>query len=149
MLELPCAESTSGIRELERPQEVACLLEVRTNRDDFVDQILHADNAKFAQVFLNELVVCESDTLLVDFTVAPLVDELTDRLEIGIAISDVWVYDCKHLLRGLGQTNEDAIVDLEESEKLKDLSWLWGNLADTIQKIRRRVAPELWGDHAL
>ena len=45
VLELAGTEATSGVAELEGPQEVAGLLEVGANGVDLVDQVLHADNA--------------------------------------------------------------------------------------------------------
>ena len=99
MLELPRSEATSWVAQLEWPQEVADLLEVRSDSDNLVDQILHADNAEFAQVVLNQLVVGERDALLVDLPISTLVDELADRLEVGVTVCDIWVDDCEHLLR--------------------------------------------------
>lgn len=102
MLELPCPETTSGIAQLEWPEEVARLLEVRSDGGDLVDQIFHADDAEFAQVVFNQLVVGEWDALLVNLAIASLVDELTDGLEIWVAVGDVRVDDGEHLLRGFG-----------------------------------------------
>ncbi len=47
-------------------------------------------------------------------------------------VSDVWFDETKHLLSGLGDSDEDTVVDLKESEKLEDLSWLWGDFGDTV-----------------
>jgi len=41
-------ESSSGRRELEGPQELVNLFEVRSNSVDFVDDILNADHVEFA-----------------------------------------------------------------------------------------------------
>jgi len=132
VLELASSETTSWVAELEWPQEVRCLLEVGSDSVDLVDQVFHADNAELAQVVLNQLVVGQSNSLLVDLSVSSLVDQLSDGLQVRVAIGDVWVDDCKHLLRSLGQADEDTVVDLEESEELEDLSWLRGNLVDTL-----------------
>ena len=67
VLELAGVEATSGVGELEGPQEVVGLLEVGANGVDLVDQILHADNAVLAEVLLNDLVVSEGNTLLSTF----------------------------------------------------------------------------------
>lgn len=112
VLELPSAESTSRVTELERPQEVGGLLEVGSNSVDLVNQILHTDNAKLAQVLFDDLVVGDWDALLVDLAVAALVDQLADVLERRISVGDVWLDDLKHLAGGLSQPDEDAIVDL-------------------------------------
>ena len=133
MLELPGSEATSGIGQLEGPQEVAGLLEVRAYSKDLVNQVFHADHAVLAEVILNQLVVGEGNALLVDLAIASLVDQLSNRLEVGVAVGDVWVDDGEHFLGGLSELDEDAIVDLKETEELEDLSWLGGNLVDTAQ----------------
>jgi len=132
VLELSGTETTSRVGQLEWPEEVAGLLEVGSDGEDLVNQIFHADNTVLAKVVLNKLVVGKSNSLLVDLAVSSLVDELSDRLEVGVAIGNVWVDDGQHLLCSLGQADENTIVDLEESEKLEDLSWLGGNLVDTL-----------------
>ena len=97
-----------------------------------MDQVFHADDAELAQAVLDQLVVGERDALLIDLAIAAFVDELADGLEIWVAVSDVWVDNCEHLLRGLCQTDEDAVVDLEKAEELEDLARLGGDLGDTI-----------------
>lgn len=131
MLELSGTEATGGVGQLEGPQEVACLLEVGANGENFVDQVLHAHDAILAQVVLDELVVGKSNSLLVDLAITALVDELSDGLEVGITIGNVWVDNGEHLLGSLGQPDKDAVVDLEKSEQLEDLARFGGNLVDT------------------
>lgn len=130
MFELARPESTSGIGQLERPQEVVRLFEVRSNGEDLVDQVLHADNTILSKTLLNELVVGERNALLVDFAVASLVDELTDRFEVGITVSNERVDDREHFLRGSCQTYKHAIVELKEAEELHNLARLWGDLVN-------------------
>jgi hypothetical protein len=132
VLELAGAEATSGVGELEGPEEVVGLLEVGANGVDLVDQILHANNAVLAKGLLNDLVVGERDTLLVDLSVTTLVDELTDALKVGVTVSDVGVDDGQHLLGGLGEADEGTVVDLDQTEKLQDLAGLRSNLVDTL-----------------
>jgi hypothetical protein len=112
MSEFSLVEAASWVGQLEWPEEVACLLEVGADGEDFVDQVFHADNAELAQVVLDQLVVGERDPLLVDLPISTLVHEFAHRLQVGIAVGDVWVDDCEHLLRGLGETDEDTVVDL-------------------------------------
>jgi hypothetical protein len=78
MLEFPSSEASGRIRKLEWPQEIASLLEVWSDCVDLMNQILHTDDAKFAEVVLNQLVVGERNTLLIDLAIAAFVDELTD-----------------------------------------------------------------------
>jgi len=132
VLELPGAETTSGRRELEGPEEVGDLLEVGANSVDLVDDILDAGDAELAKVLLDELVVGDGQTLLVDLSVAALVDELTDSLEVGVAVSDEWLDNLQHLTGSLGELDEDTVVDLEETEEVEGLALLGVNLVDTL-----------------
>jgi len=144
VLELALVETAVGVGQLEGPQEVVGLLEVGANGVDLVDQILHADNAVLAEVLLDDLVVSQGSTLLVDLAVTALVQKLTDGLQVGVTVGDVGVDDGQHLLGGLGQADEATAVDLEQTEQLEDLAGLGGNLVDTEGKsqssIRRYVS---------
>ena len=102
MLELPRSETTSGVAQLERPEKVTRLFEVRSDGGDLVDQVFHTDDAELAQGVFDQLVVSEGDALLVDLAISALVDEFTDGLEVRVPVSDVWVNDGEHLLGGLG-----------------------------------------------
>ena len=86
VLELACPPATSGVRQLERPQEVRRLLEVGAGGDDFVHKILYAENVVLAESLLDDLVVGQGDALFVDLAVTTLVDKLTDRLQVGLAV---------------------------------------------------------------
>jgi hypothetical protein len=107
------------------------LLEVGTNSEDLVDQILHTDNTILAKAVLDNSVIGKSNTLLLDLSVPALVDELTDGLEVRISVSDPWLNDLQHFEGSLCHANKDTIVDLEKTEELEDLSGLWCNLVDT------------------
>jgi len=74
----------------------------------------------------------QGDSLAVDLSVTPLVDQLTDGLEVRFTIGDPWLNNTKHLSGGFGKANKDTIVDLEETEELKDLARLGGYLVDTV-----------------
>jgi hypothetical protein len=132
VLELASAEAAIGVGQLEGPQEVVCLLEVGSDGEDLVDQVLNADNAVLAKGVLDKLVVSQRDALLVDLAISTLVDELTYGLEVGVTVSDIWVDNGQHLLGSLGQLDKDTIVDLEESKELENLARLGSNLVDTI-----------------
>ena len=131
MLELAGVEATGGVGELEGPEEVVGLLEVGADSDDLVDEILHADDAVLAEALLDDGVVSKSDALLVDLAVTALVDELADGLEVGVAVGDVGLDDLEHLKGGLGELDEDAVVDLEQTEELQDFAGFGCNLVDT------------------
>lgn len=131
VLELAGAEATGGVGQLEGPEEVGRLLEVGADGVDLVDEILHADNAVLAEVLLNDGVVGKSDTLLVDLSVSTLVDELLDGLQVGVTVSDPGLDNLEHLSGGLGDLDEDTVVDLQKTEELEDLAGLGGHLVDT------------------
>lgn len=131
--ELARPESTGGVGKLERPQEVAGLLEVGANREDLMDQILHADDAVATEVLLDDGVVSEWDALLLRaLGVSALVDKLTNGLEVRVAVGNKGFHDLEHLGGGFGQANEDTIVDLQEAEELEGLALLGVNLVDTL-----------------
>jgi hypothetical protein len=131
MPELPWAETTSGGGQLEWPQEVAGLLEVGANGVDLVDEVLDTDDAELAEVLLDEVVVGDREALLVDLSVTALVDELTDGLQVGVAVCDERLDDLQHLGGGLGEPDEDTVVDLEKTEELEGLALLGVDLVDT------------------
>src|SRR3954452_15170868 len=95
---------------LEWPQEVGSLLEVGTDGEDLVNQILHADNAVLAKAVLNDGVIGESDALLVDLSVSTLVNKLAGGLQVGVSIGNPWLDDLKHLKGSLGHANKDTVV---------------------------------------
>lgn len=132
VLELAGAEATGGVAELEGPQEVGCLLEVGADGEDLVDEILKTDNAVLAERLLDDGIVGKGDTLLVDLSVSTLVDELLDGLQVGVTVGDPGLDNLEHLSGGLGDLDEDTVVDLEETEELEDLAGLGGNLVDTL-----------------
>jgi hypothetical protein len=72
VLELPLVKAASRAVQLERPQEVGSLLEVGTNGVDLVDEILHTDHAILAEILLNNLVVRQWQSLLVDLAITAL-----------------------------------------------------------------------------
>lgn len=46
-------------------------------------------------------------------------------------VSDIGLDKTEHLLGGLGNLDEDAVVNLEETEELEDFAGLGGDLIDT------------------
>lgn len=125
------AEATGGGVELEGPEEVSSLLEVRTHGVDFVNEIFHREDTVLAEDTLDLLVVDERDTLTIQLGVTTLVDEVTDSLEVGVTVSDVGLNETEHLAGSLVQTDKDSIVDLTKTEKSEDLLHLGRNLVDT------------------
>jgi len=143
VLELAGPEAASGVAELEGPEEVRGLLKVGADCDDLMNQVFHADNAEFAEVVLNDGVVREGNTLLVDLAVSSLINELLDGLKVGIAIGNPRLDHLDHLGCRLGDPDKDAVVDLKETEKLKNLARLRRDLADTAGAVRDACAHKL------
>ena len=129
--ELPRVPSASWVAKLERPQEVACLLEVGANREDLVNEILHTHNAQLAEVFFDDGIVGQGDALLVDLAITALVDKLLNGFQVRLSVSDIWLDNLEHLGSGLCDTDENTVVDLQETHQLHDLARLRGNFVDT------------------
>ena len=85
MEELPRAPAAGRIGELEWPEEVGSLLEVRTGGEDLVYEVFDAENIVLPEGLLDDGVRGERHALLVYFAVAALVDELADGLEVRLA----------------------------------------------------------------
>lgn len=134
MLELTGAEPTCGVTELEGPEEITRLLEIGADGKDLVDQVFHADDAKLAQRIFDELVVCERYTLLVDFAVAALVDKFAHGFDGWEAVGDVRLDKSEHFRGGFGEADEDAVVDLEESQELEDFTGFGSDLINAFRE---------------
>lgn len=130
--ELSSSETTVRVGQVEWPQEVVDLLEVWTDSVDLVDQVLHGDNTVLAQSSLDDLVVRQSNSLVVDLTETSLVDQLSDGSQVRVTVSNVRLSQLEQLGGGLGDLDKDTGVDLGQSEQLQNLSWLWGHLVDTL-----------------
>jgi hypothetical protein len=119
--------------QLEWPEEVVSLLEVRADSGNLVDEVFNAVNAVGAEGLGNDLVVSKSDSLLVDFAKSTLVEELPDssdgRITEGYEGSD----ETEHLHEGTVDLEEDTRVDMSKSQKLQDLLLLGGKLVNTDQ----------------
>lgn len=131
VLELAGAETTSRRGELEGPEEVGDGLEVGADGVELVDDVLNAGDAVLAEILLDEGVVGDGQALLVDLSVTTLVDKLTDGLEVGVSVGDEGLDNLQHLRGGLGELDEDTVVDLEETEELESLALLGVDLVDT------------------
>jgi len=132
VLELALAETSSWVGELEWPEEVIDLLEVGANGVDLVNNVFNANNAILSKRFLNDGVVSERNTLLVDLAITTLVNQLAYRLEIWVTVGDIRLNNAKHLNGGLRKTDENTVIDLKETKKLESLALLWINLVDTL-----------------
>jgi len=123
--------ATKRSAELEWPQEVVRLLEVRTAGDNFVDEIFNANDAVLAQALLNNLVVVKGDTILVHFAETSLVDQLANGLDGGLTIGNVVLDHLKHDEGRFVHFQKHTVVDLAETQELKNLGGLWGHTVNT------------------
>lgn len=130
--ELSGSETTVRVRQVEWPQEVVDLLEVRTNSSDLVDQVLNRSNTVLTQSSLDDLVVRQSNSLVSDLTETSLVHQLSDGGQVRVTVSNVWLGQLKQLRGGLGNLDKDTSVNLGQSQQLQHLSWLRGQLVDTL-----------------
>ena len=105
-----------------------------------MNDILNAGDAELAEVGLDELVVGDRQTLLVDLEVTTLVDKLTDSLQVRVSVGDEGLDDLQHFAGGLGEPDEDAVVDLKETEELEGLALLGIDLVDTAKVSIHEVA---------
>lgn len=61
------------------------MLEVGANSVDFVYEVFDGEDVVLPKGRLDDSVVCKGNTLLVDLSVSALVDEFTDRFQVGLA----------------------------------------------------------------
>lgn len=138
VLELPGPESTRGTAQLEWPKEVARLLEVGSDGVYLMDQILHAKDAIFAQVLLNDGIVTQRNSLWKavvagpDLAVSTLVDEFAYALQVWVSVGDERLNNPQHFNSRFGESDEYARIDVKESEELQGLALLWVDFIDTI-----------------
>jgi hypothetical protein len=129
--ELTLLPHVVGVGELEGPEEVGGLLEVRTNGSNFVDKIFNTDDVVLTKRLFNDRVVRDRNTLLVDLGISTLVDQTTDSLQVGVTVGNIGLDQLKHLRGSLVKTDKDTVVDLQKTEQLKNLTGLGSNVVDT------------------
>lgn len=133
MLELSWdTPATVRVGQLEWPQEVVSLLEVRTDSVKFVDQVVNRQDTVFTQMLFDDLVVGQGNSLLVDLTVTSLVDQLSGGRVGWVTVSNVWFDQLQKLSSSLGDLDENTVVDLVQSHQLQNLSLLWSHVVDTL-----------------
>jgi len=96
--------------QLEAPQEVVGLLEVRTNGVEFVDQIFNADDTELSETLFNDFIGGDGDSLLVDLSETSLVDQVLDGVLGGISESDVGFDSLDHVKGSSVDFDEGGIV---------------------------------------
>lgn len=124
-------ESSLGRAELERPHEVVGFLEVRSDSVELVDQVFNADDLLLSENLFDDFVGSDGDSLLVDLTETSLVDQVRDSVSGRISVSDVRFDLLNHVKSSSVDSDEGGVVNLSESEQLKDLSDLRSQIVDT------------------
>ena len=66
--------------------------------------------------------VGEGASASLELAISALVNELTHRFEVGISPGDVRISDSQHAQRSLVQLDKSGVVDLTETEQLKNLN---------------------------
>ena len=89
--------STSWRRQFKGSQEVVCFFETFSNSTDLMNQILHADDAIFTKRSSNQHVICQANSLLVDFAITMLVDQFIYGLQIWVPPCNVWLHNSQHV----------------------------------------------------
>ena len=123
--------STSWRRQFKGPQEVVCFFETFSNGIDLMNQILHADDSVFPKRSSSQCVVCQGNSLFVDFAITTLVDQFIYRLQIWVPPCNVWLHNSQHVNWCLVELHKGAIEDLLEAKELQHLSNLWTHTVDT------------------
>lgn len=131
-------------RQLEWPQEVRRLLEVWSDGEHFVDQVFDTDDADVAERLLDDRVVGQWDTLTTDLAEPTLVDQLTGGLEVWVTVRHEWFDQTEHVDRRLVELDEDAVLDLTQTEQLQDLAHLWRHTDDTTDTDHERELRFRW-----
>ena len=131
MTELALLPHVVGVGELEGPKEVVDFLKVRTDSDDFMNEVFDTDNTVLAKGLFNDSIVMDRDTLLLNLGISTLVDQFTNGLQVGGTVSDIGLNELEHFRGSLVQADKDTIVDLQQTQELKHLTRLGGNVVDT------------------
>jgi len=115
------APAAASIVQLEVPKEVVGNFEVGSDGEDFVDEILNANDSELAQSLFDDF-IGEGTSASLQLSISAFVDEFAHGFEVGVTPGDVWVGDSQHAQRRLVQLNKGGVVDLTESQQLQDLS---------------------------
>ena len=104
-----------------------------------MNEILNTGDSVFTEFTFNNTVVGERKSSSLDFTTSSFVDKLGDSLSGWITVGNEWLDHLDHVPCGFVKLDENAVVQLSQSEELKDFLWLWCKLSDTmgIKKVRK------------
>jgi len=81
-----------------------------------VNQIRYADDVAFTQFLLDDLVVGDRNTLTFHFGESAFENQVVNALHVRIAPSNVGLNDTQHIAGRLVHFDENAVVDLTQTE---------------------------------
>lgn len=125
------AISSTGRTKSKGPEELVDILELGSNCEDLVNDIFHADDSVLFELLLDDQVTGEGNALPIELGESALVDKLSDGLEVGISVGNVWFDQTEHLDDRSVQADKGGIMDTTESEKLENLLCLGIDSVDT------------------
>lgn len=131
MVQFLSVHASLGAVKLEGPQEVGSSLEVIPYGEDLVDHILHTLNTSSSKASSHHGVITEGHTLSRHLSESTLVDELLHALQVRVSVTEVRLHKAKHLGGSSIDAHEHSVVDLLQTKKLQDLSYLGGHVQDT------------------
>jgi len=113
-------KSSSRGSKFERPEEVVCLLEVRSNSVDFVDKIFNVVDSDLSERFSYNSVAWKRNSLFVDFAVSSLQNELSDGFSGRIPEGHVRLNLSEKVWWSFIDSDESSVMDLSQSEQSQD-----------------------------
>lgn len=122
----------SGRVESEGEQEVIDLLELGTEVVDLIDHVLDASDPVLTESLLDDLIFNQRNSLSVELSEAPLVDQGLDGALGGEAVGDIWLDLSEHVHGGLIVLNKNCVADFVQSEKGQDLPLFGGDLGQSL-----------------
>jgi hypothetical protein len=111
-------ETTEWRGEFERPEEVVCFLEFRSNSGNFVNELFNVVDAVFTKCLGNNSVIRERKSVSVNLTISTFIDQTRDGVTSGITKSDVGFNPSDHVPSCFVKLNKDTIMKLSKSEEL-------------------------------
>jgi len=95
------------------------------------DQIFNANDSEFSKGLFNNFIGSNGDSLLVDLSETSLVDQSGDGVSGGESESDKRFDLLDHVKGGSVNSDQSSVVDLSESQQLKDLSDIGSQIVNT------------------
>ena len=144
VVDLLCGPATGWGVELEDVQCGVNTLELLTAGNNLVNDIFNTLDVERTELLSNHCVGSDWDTLTVDTEETTLVDQIGDGLDGWCTPGDVWSSADQHVNGCLVNTEEDTVVNLQETQELEDLTDLWCNTVGTQDTDNKEDLCFLW-----